>query len=36
MGKMMESETPKKKAQKVLITITILKFPMIPVYGTKS
>jgi len=32
---MIESDTGKKNAQKVTISITILEFPVIPGYGTK-
>ncbi len=34
-AKMIESDTDRKNAQKVMITITMVKFPVIAGYGTK-
>jgi len=34
MSKMIESSGGNKNGRKVMITIRIVKFPMIPVYGT--
>jgi hypothetical protein len=34
-GKRIESDTDRKNAQRVMINITILEFPVIAGYGTK-